>query len=242
MFYSSTTDFIFTPLVEILATAAESLGAIEEGMQSYPVADWVMPAVFLRMTGAQEQKLKCIYWDLGSMDLERRFHRILEKLGDMSCYDEKKDLCTDLVSYLVRNDLNFNPDTDIDREKLLADAIQDVKDACSGTLLQKWYPDYYLDFEEITAGLNADEILEWNHKDCKCKELLKGELKKVFEAMYYHRNRCAHNSTSFQKNLPKFAVLSGPRAVHENYFIRFFILILLDKFFVGLYKDAIELV
>lgn len=240
MFYSSTTDFIFTPLADILATATESLGAIEEGMQSYPVADWVMPTVFLRMTGAQEQKLKCIYWDLGSMDLERRFHRILEKLGDMSCYDEKRDLCSDLLSFLIRNKFDFDPERDIDREKLLVDAIADVKRACGGTMMQMWYPDYYKDYEEVTARFRAEDIMEWNEKDCKCKELLKEELKKAFNAMYYHRNRCAHNSTSFQKNLPKFVVLSGAGAVYENYFIRFFVVILLDRLYMELYRMAIE--
>ncbi len=240
MFYSSTTEFIITPLANILATANESMMAIEDGMQNYPVADWVMPTVFLRMTGAQEQKLKCIYWDLGSMDLERRFHRILEKMGDMSCYDEKRDLCTDLVSFLVRNKPGYDPETDIDRGKLLADAIEDVKKACDGTLMQIWYADYYQDFEEITRNMNASDILEWNEKDCKCKDLLKGEMRKAFDAMYYHRNRCAHNTTSFQRNLPKFEALSGKTAVYENYFIRFFVLILLDRLFVMLYKEAGE--
>lgn len=229
-----------TPLSAILKTATESMAAMGDGMQCYPVADWVMPTVFLRMTGAQEQKLKCIYWDLGSMDLERRFHRILEKLGDMSCYDEKKDLCTDLVSFLVRNKPGYNPSTDIDRGNLLAEAIEDVKNACGRTLMQTWYPDYYLDFEEVTTRMRKEDIVEWNYNDCKCKELLKGELRKVFDAMYYHRNRCAHNTTSFQRNLPKFETLSGQNAVYENYFIRFLMLILLDRLFVGLYKEAGE--
>lgn len=40
--------------------------------------------------------------------------------------------------------------------------------------------------------------------------------------------------------LPKFEVLSGNNAMYENYFVRFYLLILLDKLFVQLYRWMLE--
>ncbi len=241
MFCSTTEEFILSPLSGLLSEAIDAMGAVEDGMRGYQVADWVMPTVFLRMTGAQEQKLKCIYWDLGSLDLDQRYQRYSNKMGEMSCYDEKNKVCGELLSYIVRNDQDFNPITDIERQKLLDGAKACIEAICGNSVMKDWYAADYKDFEEVTATFNPQELVVWSTDKRKCTDLFKGRLSSAFNALYYHRNRCAHNSTSYQKNLPKFEVLSGTNAIYENYFIRFYILILLDMLFVDLYKTAVAL-
>ena len=242
MYKSTTYNFILQPLANTLEDAVQTMSVIEDGMQSYQIADWVMPTIFLKMTGAQEQKLKCIYWDLGSMDLDERYQRFSDKVGEMSCYDEKCEVCIDLIHFLNCRKVGFNQATDIDRAGFLQGAIEEVNRICASSLLKTWYADYYKDYEEVAASFKTEEIVEWNgNEGKKWRGLFKGNLKLAFDAMYSHRNRCAHNSTSFQQNLPRFEVLSGANAIYENYFVRFLVLILLDKLYMSLYKMAINL-
>ena len=54
--------------------------------------------------------------------------------------------------------------------------------------------------------------------------------------LYIHRNRCAHNLTSYQQNRPSLEILSGIDSVYENYYIRFALLIIIDKIMITLYQ------
>lgn len=133
MYRSNTTDFILTPLTNVLSEAIDALSVVRDGMFGYQLADWVMPTVFLRMTGAQEQKLKCICWDLGSIDLEARNQRYGKKIGEMSCYDEKNHLCRDLIQFLLRNKRDFDPIASFDRQGLMQVSLDDVKGLCGAS-------------------------------------------------------------------------------------------------------------
>ena len=58
--------------------------------------------------------------------------------------------------------------------------------------------------------------------------------------VYKHRNRCAHNLSSFQNNLPTLKTLVGAESVYDNYYYRFSFLLLLDDIFMRLYKAYIK--
>lgn len=234
MYRSNTTDFILSPVSSILSSATESIAPVSGGMSSYQLAEWIMPAVFLRMTGAQEQKLKCICWDLCTIDLNNRYQRLTDNTGGMSSYKDKNALCKTLVSYLELNKPGFNASVDIDKDALIQSAADDVEHICSNSLLREWYASSYADYQEALQRIKSSHI--YNNK-----ELLSDCLKKAYDSMYDHRNRCAHNNTVYQINLPKFDTMSNNKTIFENYFVRFFILILLDRFFVSLYKMVIDL-
>ena len=242
MFCSETDEFIFSPLSGLLDDAVDALETVERGMKSYCVADWIMPAIFLRMTGAQEQKLKCINWNLGSLDLELRYNRYSSKMGEMSSYDDKNKLCDDLLTYILSHSRNLSPTTVVDRQTLLDKARLVVEDSCGISVMKVWYAGDYKDFEEVMSVFKAQELAVWNSNNNKFSSLLSGNLLSAFQALYCHRNRCAHNTTSYQKNLPKFDVLSGPNAKYENYFIHYYILVLLDLLFVQLYRTVVAMV
>lgn len=67
----------------------------------------------------------------------------------------------------------------------------------------------------------------------------------MYNCLYLHRNRCAHNLTSYQHNRPSLEILSNIESVYENYYIRFALLIIIDKIMVSLYtifqKEAANL-
>lgn len=54
--------------------------------------------------------------------------------------------------------------------------------------------------------------------------------------MYEQRNRLAHNTLSYQQNLPTFSKLLTEDPDARNYFIWFGILTLIDNIFIELYR------
>ena len=54
--------FILTPMSTILEEAIQASSGIGSGIETYPLCDYIMQSIFLKMTGYQEQKMKCIAW------------------------------------------------------------------------------------------------------------------------------------------------------------------------------------
>ena len=55
--------------------------------------------------------------------------------------------------------------------------------------------------------------------------------------LYHHRNRIAHNTLSYQQNLPELESLKNETDFSRNYFFWFAILTLIDEIFMVLYKE-----
>ncbi len=66
-------------------------------------------------------------------------------------------------------------------------------------------------------------------------------LKEMYENhLYQHRNRVAHNTQSYQQNLPTLKTLESESYRYDNYFIYFAILILIDNIFIDIYSRYLE--
>ena len=103
-------DFILTPLFEILADGLAGLNALGDGVEIVPLLDYYMPSIFLKMTGALEQKMKCICWDLASNDYDYRNTYLRDKLrtyGECSTYDSKLGIYGDLIDVISRCNPGF---------------------------------------------------------------------------------------------------------------------------------------
>ncbi len=66
-------------------------------------------------------------------------------------------------------------------------------------------------------------------------------LKDIFDIAIRHRNRCAHNISSYQQNLPALEELQKEEYVLENYLVRFAIFLIIDKVFVALFRKYLEM-
>ena len=60
--------------------------------------------------------------------------------------------------------------------------------------------------------------------------------------MYKERNRCAHNTTSYQRDVPDLDALASEEFLWHNYFYRYAILVLIDEIFMLLYSKYIGLI
>lgn len=65
-------EFILTPVANILHDTAIITCSMNCGIEMYPLWDNIMQSVFMKMTGAQEQKMKCVCWEIATVDFDLR--------------------------------------------------------------------------------------------------------------------------------------------------------------------------
>ena len=101
---------------------------------------------------------------------------------------------------------------------------------------------YYTSFQRQYEGfMSMQAELKTGKLLCIDKELLPSHLGDLYtKEVYNHRNRCAHNLTSYQMNLPGLNALATKTDADDNYFIRFWLIILVDEIFMRLYKYYID--
>lgn len=255
------TNFILSPITNILKDAVTASAGIGNGIETYPLCNYIMQSVFLKMTGFQEQKMKCICWELATNDYDYRYKRFSQKtLGECSCYDEKKIIYQDLIHQIKKYIPDFNIATTINKQDLLTLTISEVKDIFSGTNLLIWNQSNFNEYEKIIKMnihcfsniendtninclfVNCSNCPKYVKKRKKCLFTVNSKnLQEIYDTLYAHRNRCAHNSLSYQQNLPTLNTLGKEDYKYENYFIWITVLILIDKIFIELYKKYLEI-
>lgn len=261
----SHTEFILSPISKILEDVVSASTGIDSGIETYPLHDYVMQSTFIKMTGFQEQKMKSICWVMATNDFEYRYEFTKTPLGECSSYNDKQDIYKEIIQQIKK----YNPSLDalnkLKKADLFKSSIHTVRDIFKDTNLSIWAQSSFNDFETVLFGMKDDCFsntnLDINSKsifiDCsncsknnrrspaKCSNTSNVQnLKGIYiDHLYRHRNRIAHNTQSYQQNLPTLKTLISEDYKYENYFIFFTVLILIDKIFIELYKkylDAIE--
>lgn len=232
MYKSQHYRFITTPLSKILEDGVNASRGIGSGIETYPLCDYIMQSIFLKMTGAQEQKMKCICWEMATNDYNYRYEYLNNKsYGEHSDYKSKNNIYNDLIKQIPEFDKTIIT-TDVSNIKNIVIDILDNTNLCASQ--QK----SFLYFKSDSKILKDTQIKQQQKESYP---LFQSELKDYYEEIVYkHRNRCAHNLTSYQQNLPTLNTLADSNYIYHNYFFRFAILILIDEIFICLYKKYIE--
>ena len=148
--------FIETPVSSILREAVVAGRAIGDGIETYPVNDYLLHSVFLRMTGAQEQKLKCIVWELASNDYEYRYLRYGRKpYGECSCYDEKNGIYKDLKEQISRLDPSFDTNAYLDKAGILEGVRQELGGIFRDSSLMRIHSRQFGEYSGIAGDFQA---------------------------------------------------------------------------------------
>lgn len=228
-------DFITSPITEILIDVVSANVGIGNGIETYPLGDYVMQSVFLKMTGFQEQKMKCICWELATYDYEYRYKRYtLKPLGECSTYDEKKIIYKDLIEQIKKHVPDFDVSVFLEKQIIKMNTFSEIQDIFSETNFSTWSQKSFTEFTSNTSLIQSIHFGNINN-------LLENVLQDKYSLLYNHRNRCAHNTLSYQQNLPTLKTILNDNYRYDNYFVRFALLILLDKIFVKLYGKYIEI-
>ena len=228
-------DFIFSPIEHVLEEGINALSSISEGIETYPLNEYIMKSIFLQMTGFQEQKFKCIAWEMATEDYEfrRDFLNDFAKEG-FSTYNSKQKLYKKLMELLERSEFSKEVRKTIvdESKKCIVNLIDDSK-------VKYWNESKYNDFkQQIKNKVSYKNIAKKSeNRDKVVYNLLENHVQIIYEELYRNRNRFAHNTMSYQQNLPVFEEMEMEEFGYNNYFVWFYLLIVIDKIMVKLYKE-----
>lgn len=225
--------FILSPMSTILEEAVISISGIGIGIETYPLCDYIMQSIFLKMTGYQEQKMKCVAWEIATNDFDYR-RRLLnneDKLGECSTYESKNKIYKALCRQIERNSYIFI-DTGM-KKRVKNESYNCVKYTFENTNLEIWN---YRSFKQF-LGNNIIKDTQYLNKS---ENLFENKIMDEYSALYNERNKIAHNTLSYQQNLPDFNVLRDEAKYSRNYFLWFAILLLIDNIFIEIYKKYLE--
>lgn len=235
-------NFILSPITNIMEDVVSSSLGIGNGIETYPLYDYVMQSVFLKMTGAQEQKMKCILWELATHDYEYRYKRFTQNpLGECSTYKEKQEVYKDLIQQIEKKQGKVELSDVIQKNDILQKTLEFIDNTFLNSNLLIWAQKSFENYKNIFEDISIEYFLPDKTNLFTNKNNLSGNnqgLKEIYEEhLYKHRNRVAHNTLSYQQNLPTLKTLVNEDYKYNNYFTYFALLILIDKIFIDLYKE-----
>lgn len=227
--------FIHTPIETVMEEAVSACSVIVGGIESYPISEYVFQSLFLKMTGFQEQKLRCICWYIASFDYQFRYN-YLDKYKELHQFSSQadKNAVWSMINGLIRtyDDTKFQISLD-EREKMVKEVAGNIVSIFDQSILSEWNKRQYQEFKKWAANITLGDVAESG-------KLLSGKLYNIYEEMYDRRNKFAHNTLSYQQNLPSFKSLTEGR--QGNFYCWFFILTLIDKLFINRFEVATELI
>lgn len=241
--------FIKADLSDVLKEIVSSVNLLGTGLEFYAVNGYILQSMLLQLTGAQEQKMKCICWEIATDNLEYRYKRYYKKwdLNECSTLLDKTKVFEDLLKGIRKYDTSYKLFADAAARTLMLQHVKNViDDIFADTNINKIHAIKYAEFDAIWSGLDSDNLPD--HGIFKCVDANrpfdnpKGIMWGIYSLLYKARNRYAHNATSYQMNLPRFYEINdADYQKYNNIFLFYAELLLIDEIFRSLY-DKYELV
>ncbi|WP_064967329.1 hypothetical protein [Tenacibaculum ovolyticum] len=227
-------EFILTPIFSLLKDVILANSGIGAGIETFSLSEYIFQSVFLKMTGFQEQKMKCICWEMATNDYEYRRNLLGDddRLGECSTYESKNKIYKRLIFLIEKNNPNFEPKEVLDTTSIRNSITDEVKHIFKNTNLSIWNQKSFFFFSQ-----NIKEMVKPNNFIQNKKSFFESNLQNYYKNLYSHRNRCAHNTLSYQENLPTLKTLFDSKYPNNNYFVWFSLLILIDQIFIDLYNE-----
>lgn len=100
--------FILSPIVNILKDTVTACKGIGHGIETQSLGEYVLQTTFLKMTGASEQKLKGICWEMATNDYDYRYQYLKKNYGECSSYTDKSSIYKDLIDMILKNSPDFS--------------------------------------------------------------------------------------------------------------------------------------
>lgn len=235
------TQFILTPISNIIRDTAIACASLGSGIESQPLASYIMQTTFLRMTGASEQKLKCICWEIASFDYEFRYELLKDPLGECSSYEDKKAIFGNIRKFLRRKDTSEELE-DADKDAIINEATIDLQKILENSNFSHLFERDLLEFKSIlkTQGIGRNHFCIKGAKGGMT--MLENVLQDYYkDYVYRQRNRYAHNLTSYQLNAPTFTQLQKFDTAKCNHFRMISLLILFDGIFMKYFEKVLEI-
>lgn len=246
--------FIRSQLLNIPKEVICTANHLGRGMEANMVTGYLLQSLFLQMTGAQEQKMKCICWEMATNDLKYRYKRYYKgwTLSECSTLEDKSHVYEDLLSSIHRMDDTyklFNNDTD--KTSFVNRITNNICTIFDATNIVEFQKTKYDEFKDFFSNLHPSNIVPTNkvifkigNKDFPVSNVATDtEMFAVYSILYNQRNKCAHNTTSYQLNLPHLQDLRDVKyQKYDNMFIFLTTLIIIDEIFRRLFDKYMSLI
>lgn len=245
---SSHIDFILRPADDLVNEVISATNALGYGIKTYPICEYILPSVFLRLCGAQEQKLKCICWEIACRNYGYRYERYERNpFSECSDYKDKCQVYNDLWNQITELDASFLID-DVYKTSILSDWNQGVKRIFDESIIAKSFAEKYRQCLGLIPNVKPNWLMVKTQLFVKKDSISSVEkaatngksLFDLFQETYDERNRCAHNTRSYQHNLPSIKTLAKADFSTDNYFVYISILLLLDRIYIKLFNEYIN--
>lgn len=242
--------FIMKPASDMIKEALSSLNATSGGIETYPICGYVLHSLFLKLTGAQEQKLKCICWELACRDYEYRYERFeRNRFSECSDYKDKNTVYNDIIEAIQKLDCSFEVD-DALRGEIYVEWQNTMSDLYEGSLMATSFTPSYNEYKTLVGSIKNDWYAYGRQLFRGKDNLRKNDLSKTCglgllelfkDYVYMERNRCAHNTRSYQHNLPSPRRMIAEDYKLQNYFLYMSVIVLLDIIYVRLFRIYLEI-
>lgn len=255
-------EFIQTPLYQILDEVCGILADSSGRMLSNISAEYILYSTFLKLTGAQEQKLKCVCWEIATDNYEFRYEWLSGQFsqGECSRLEDKNKILSKLLTLIRLKEDSFTI-SNTDKSTIVNDVIWHVEQFYETSMVghtmnrthQEEFALWKKTFDiirnnpqiicEITASEKAPiKIAQKKDQYPKAlKEALPLGLEELYLLQYKHRNRCAHNTTSYQEtDMALFRNLGKVDLYRYNYLIFFSLLLMIDDITIRLYNKYLQ--
>jgi len=94
------TDFILSDIMYVVRDGFQTVSCLPNSILTIPVVEYMLHSIFLRVTGYQEQKVKCTAWQLATHDYTFRYKFLSPRynIGDASSLEQKSKVLESLIS------------------------------------------------------------------------------------------------------------------------------------------------
>lgn len=233
------TDFIISDIFDVVDDAIMSTSSIGQNIAHYSLCEYLFQSVFLRLTGYQEQKLKCILWEIASDDLDFRYKYLSGsvKVNECSQLSDKNVVYDILKKTLEDKNHPFLFPDEIEINRQISEIKDNLISKFETSVFRKWLPREYSRFIEFSSNIRYKRDGYFT-----LKSIFGGDnyLNEAFDKLYRHRNRCAHNLLSYQSNVPKLLDFTKDVDGSDNYFTRILLLCMIDNVFTRMFKFYIN--
>lgn len=233
------TDFIISDIFDVVDDAIMSTSSIGQNIAHYSLCEYLFQSVFLRLTGYQEQKLKCILWEIASDDLDFRYKYLSGsvKVNECSQLSDKNIVYNILKKTLEDKNHPFLFPDEIEINRQISEIKDNLISKFETSVFRKWLPREYSRFIEFSSNIRYKRDGYFT-----LKSIFGGDnyLNEAFDKLYRHRNRCAHNLLSYQRNVPKLLDFTKDVDGSDNYFTRILLLCMIDNVFTRMFKFYIN--
>lgn len=228
------TSFILSDIMDVVSDGFQAASCLPDSISTLPAVDYLLQSIFLRTTGYQEQKVKCIAWQLATHDYSFRYEFLSPRyiIGEASNLEHKTKVLESIKTQIKK----LGDSTPSYTKEIVDPIIDNLKDEyckiIDNSIFSSLLPGDYVRFKEFLSKVTVRD------NGYMIGSMFGGDnlLIKAFESTIHHRNRCAHNLRSYQSNVPTLKELMEDYKGYENYFARIFMMVMTDKIFTEYYR------